>query len=77
MYLEKTILPEKTDRTSFVEDSLANNFANASKVDASEGTSKHNELEQYAVMQATLFLRSEIPFCKSLCVSTECREAEE
>lgn len=28
-------------------------------------------------MHATLFLRSEIPFCKSLCVSTECREAEE
>lgn len=77
MYLEQAILPEKTDRTSLVEDSLANNFPNASKVDASEGTSKHNELKQYAVMHATLFLRSEIPFCKSLCVSTECREAEE
>jgi len=49
------------------EDSVANNFANASKVDASEGTSKHSEFTH-----ATLFLRSEIPFCKSLCVSTEC-----
>lgn len=29
------------------------------------------------VKHATLFLRSEIPFCRSLWVSTECREAEE
>lgn len=77
VYLEQAIFTEKTDRISLEEDSLANNFANASKVDASDGTSKHSELKEYAVMHATLFLRSEIPFCKSLCVSTECTEAEE
>jgi hypothetical protein len=45
MYLEQAILTEKIDRTSLDEDSLANNFENASKVDASEGTSKHSELK--------------------------------
>lgn len=42
--LDEAIFKEKTDRTSFEEDSVANNLANASKVDDSEGTSKHNEL---------------------------------
>jgi len=58
------------------EDSVANNFANASKLDASKGTSKHNKL-QHVVTHATLFLRSEIPFCKSLCVSTKCGDVDE
>lgn len=39
MYLEQAIFNEKTERTSLDEDNVANNFANASKVDASEGTS--------------------------------------
>lgn len=43
-YLEQAIFKEKTERTSLEEDSVANNFASASKVDASEGTSRHNEL---------------------------------
>lgn len=44
IYLEQAIFKLKTERTSLDEDSVANNFANASKVDASEGTSKHSKL---------------------------------
>ena len=44
MYLEQAIFNEKTDRTSLVEDSVANNLENASKLDASIGTSKQSEL---------------------------------
>lgn len=44
MYLEQAIFKEKTEWTSLDEDNVANNFANASKVDASEGTSKQSEL---------------------------------
>lgn len=44
MNLEHAIFKEKTDRTSLDEDNVANNLANASKVDASDGTSKHSEL---------------------------------
>lgn len=44
MYLEQAIFKEKTDRISLDEDSVANNFANASKVDASDGTSKQSKL---------------------------------
>lgn len=44
MYLEQAIFKEKTDRISLDEDSVANNLANASKVDASEGGSRHSEL---------------------------------
>lgn len=44
IYLEQAIFNEKTDRTSLEEDKVANNLANASKVDISEGTSRHNEL---------------------------------
>lgn len=44
MYLEQAVFKEKTDRASLDEDSVANNLANASKVDASEGTSKHSKL---------------------------------
>ena len=44
MYLEQAIFREKTDRTSLVEDSVANNLENASKLDASIGTSKQSEL---------------------------------
>lgn len=44
MYLEQAIFKETTDRTSLDEDSVANNLANASKVDASAGTSRHSEL---------------------------------
>lgn len=44
MYLEQASFKEKTEWTSLEEDSVANNFANASKVDVSEGTSKHSEL---------------------------------
>lgn len=43
-YLERAIFKEKTDRTSLDDESVANNFANASNVEASEGTSKHKEL---------------------------------
>jgi len=43
------------------EDSVANNFANASKLDASEGTSKHNKL-QHVVTHATLLLEVKSPF---------------
>lgn len=44
IYLDDPILKDKTLRTSFEEDSVANNLANASNVEASEGTSKHKEL---------------------------------
>lgn len=43
-YLEQAIFKEKTEWTSLEEDKVDSNFANASKVDASEGTSKHSEL---------------------------------
>ena len=43
-YLEEPTFSEKADRTSLEEERVANNFAKASKVDASVGTSKHNEL---------------------------------
>lgn len=43
-YLEPAIFKEKADRTSLEEESVANNFANASKVDASAGTSRDNVL---------------------------------
>ena len=43
-YLEEAILREKTERTSLDEERVANNLANASKVEASEGTSKEREL---------------------------------
>lgn len=57
LYLEQAIFREITERTSFEEESMLNNLANASKVDASEGTSKQRELKQYVVMHATLFFK--------------------
>ena len=42
--LERAIFKEKTDRTSLDDESIPSNLANASKVDASEGTSKLREL---------------------------------
>jgi hypothetical protein len=44
LYLEEAIFKEKTDRTSFDDESVASNLANASKVDASGGTSRQSEL---------------------------------
>lgn len=44
LYLDDTILEDRTLRTSLEEESIANNLANASKVEASEGTSKDNDL---------------------------------
>lgn len=44
MYLEEAIFKETTDRTSFEEERMDNNLENASNVEASAGTSKHNEL---------------------------------
>ena len=44
MYLEQADFMEETERSSLDEDNVANNFANASKVDASDGTSRPNEL---------------------------------
>ena len=43
-YLDPAIFMEKADLTSLEEESVANNFANASKVDASAGTSRDNVL---------------------------------
>lgn len=44
VYLEEAIFREKTDRTSFDDESVANNLANASKVEVSGGTSRQSEL---------------------------------
>lgn len=44
IYLEQAIFKEKTDRISLDEDSVPNNFAKASKVDASAGASRQSEL---------------------------------
>ena len=44
MYLEQADFMEETERSSLDEDNVANNFANASKVDASDGTSRPSEL---------------------------------
>lgn len=44
VYLEQADFMEQTERSSLDEDNVANNFAKASKVDASDGTSRHNEL---------------------------------
>ncbi|KAL4565968.1 hypothetical protein LXL04_030075 [Taraxacum kok-saghyz] len=43
-YLEQAIFNETAALTSLAEESMANNFAKASKVEASGGTSKHKEL---------------------------------
>lgn len=40
-YLDWAIFKEKTDRTSFDDESVANNLANDSNVDPSDGASKH------------------------------------
>lgn len=44
VYLEEAIFREKTERTSFDDESVANNLANASKVEVSGGTSRQSEL---------------------------------
>jgi len=43
-YLGLAIFKESTDRVSLEDESAANNLANASKVETSEGTSKPKEL---------------------------------
>lgn len=70
-YFGFAIFDEITAFISLEDDRVANTLANASKVEASGDISKQYILLQYAVMHATLFLSSEIPFCKSLWVSRE------
>lgn len=44
LYLERVTFEDEIDRTPLDDESIANNFANASKVDASEGKSNSREL---------------------------------